>query len=601
MHGQLTGSARDDGSNGTAGDKCTAGESCTAGDSCKAGVCTAGKAMSCNNNYPCAVEVRNTYSGVGVYQNLANSDPTPACSVNTDCNDNNACTTHVCTPLQQQLLACEFVGLRAVAPLESAAAKTPPTGRRQVPHSIDTPGAGAHSTRQVGQRAARGETTMNHALQLGAGLSLALTFAACGASSGASGGNSGSSGDATSSSDAVGDSGGGTGGSVSIEEFPKAVADAMCAAITKCPDMQAALPLATMQGCQSMYTSVLGSIAPILADVQAGKTKFDPAAAGNCIAMLKGDCAAVKANAKADVGACKTVFVGLSADGKDCGRDEHCANGWCSKLNPACSAGVCKAPLAAGTNCADADRCAGELVCLDQKCQANTPAKAGESCDGGHTCADGTFCKWGADKPVCTSNLPAGSPCSSSGDCQPPALCLEDSTGKTVCSMPAAEGATCKPAASPSESGCAAGLVCISDSIMKPGKCQKKVSIGGACTTSVQCGAWDLGCVGTGSKMCGALPAKGEACQLGDMMKGEYFSCLLPYSCVDGKCIDPPKLGEKCGNGIFRCASDLDCDDQTGTCKGKPGLGESCTGECGPDLTCGKDGGKNVCVAATCK
>jgi hypothetical protein len=63
-----------------------------------------------NDNNPCTFEVCNTFSGVCVFQALANCNPSPKCSSNLDCNDNNVCTSDLCNTSNGTCLNAAIAG-----------------------------------------------------------------------------------------------------------------------------------------------------------------------------------------------------------------------------------------------------------------------------------------------------------------------------------------------------------------------------------------------------------------------------------------------------------------------------------------------------------
>jgi hypothetical protein len=79
-----------------------------------------------------------------------------------------------------------------------------------------------------------------------------------------------------------------------------------------------------------------------------------------------------------------------------------------------------------------------------------------------------------------------------------------------------------------------------------------------------------------------------------------YEACLMPASCKNGICSDPPGDKEPCGvEGL--CAMGTTCG-VAGLCVKLPGLDQECFGECQAGLQCtGGESGPGKCIAQVCK
>ncbi len=385
-----------------------------------------------------------------------------------------------------------------------------------------------------------------------------------------------------------------TGSPVAIDSLQAAMVDAVCAAFTKCPDALG-LPMATVEGCKAiMGASMTGAngMDSLIALVKSGKVKYDATQAGNCLAGMKVNCNDL--SNMGEVAACAATFTGTAAVGAVCGVNEECASAWCSKKDSNCSQGTCQTKLAAAAACAGGDTCVTGYICNGGTCVANTPAKIGEAC-GSVSCVAGAYCNYNASN-VCAAVGDVGATCQQASECKSGLTCKTDPTGTGNCAAAAKVGDTCTISLGSNE--CGKGLACVGGTVGTPGKCGAVVAVGGACTSPLQCYGYDVGCLGG---TCKVLPNKGQSCQAPDMTKGAMFGCLMPFVCANGTCVDPPGVGQPCPPQPGQCASGLQCDSTTNTCKGLPGNGEPCSGSCAPNFTCNYSADKPVCAPATCQ
>ncbi len=95
------------------GKSCSDGTVCTSGDVCAAGTCKGGKALSCDDNNPCTIDLCDKAKGCASTQKTGDCDDGNACTDKDTCkagwcnpgglkvcDDANACTTDSCDPKQ---------------------------------------------------------------------------------------------------------------------------------------------------------------------------------------------------------------------------------------------------------------------------------------------------------------------------------------------------------------------------------------------------------------------------------------------------------------------------------------------------------------------
>lgn len=404
-----------------------------------------------------------------------------------------------------------------------------------------------------------------------------------------------------------------------LEQLRAALTDVYCAASLHCKPTTG-LTFATMEGCRTAIGSNLDwrDLAALVDGVKAGKIQYDAQQAVICVAALKSsDCQLLETMARptsfvepldtrliaalelqAD---CTTTFAGTVEDADSCTRREECKSRRCVKLDTRCSVGTCQARVGVGGSCTQDDECDSE-VCDLGKCVPDT-AQVGQPCDipYGPYCVAGAYCGVVDGSLQCAAQLAEGEDCSGdswckSGFCQRPENVMSGS-----CAARGKVGTACKVAFDTPESNCGEGLVCVGTQ-GEPGSCVPRVTIGGACQYGVECGGWDVGCLGDTTKTCQPLPAKGQPCKPTVPTKGDGQACQVPNVCTGGTCVDTPGPGQPCALTAYDpCVGELWCDISTGTCQPLPGLGQPCAlgGICAPDLRCDLE--KKTCAPLACK
>ncbi len=170
--------------------------------------------------------------------------------------------------------------------------------------------------------------------------------------------------------------------SVSLSDLPAAAADAVCTYGARCGQMP---DVASCKAAANFDTQ-------LLADVQAGRTKYDGKAAAACFdAMRSGSCNYSDPFNAGEPQACKDAFKGTVADNGACYADTECVSG-------SCSSGSCS-----GSGC------------CTRACSPSTAAvSVGGDCSGaGALCVSGAFCQYGTTS-TCAAKAAAGQSCDTS-------------------------------------------------------------------------------------------------------------------------------------------------------------------------------------------
>jgi len=189
------------------------------------------------------------------------------------------------------------------------------------------------------------------------------------------------------------------------------------------------------------------SVGAIVAAAQAGKARYDGAAARGCLDAVKGLACGPGLNAPALLsGACGSVFTGTLADGDrcisdlQCGTHSYCAvadntscDGTCTPATPACNS---DRQCASGQAC---DQAMPTSTSLGTCAPAVPPGAAGQPCGTSGRCQTGLVCAAG----TCVALAQAGAPCAGGNPFQACAAGLVCATSQT-CMAPAMKGETCQ-------------------------------------------------------------------------------------------------------------------------------------------------------------
>ncbi|RME20571.1 MAG: hypothetical protein D6806_16125 [Deltaproteobacteria bacterium] len=171
-------------------------------------------------------------------------------------------------------------------------------------------------------------------------------------------------------------------------------------------------------------------------------------------------------------------------------------------------------------------------------------------------------------------------------------------TGSMTCRQPVAAGGDCL-----NMDECQAGLICSQGKCIEPGGSGESCYVGSemtlalfACKPGLYCDADIVHQQTTGT--CKPQKAAGQQCIM-------FYECVSGLVCkgvkldrmtgqvTPGQCATPQQEGQPCDTelGFPECDWDLYCDEDSGTCKPVPGLGDACVydgnPECvGDDLYC---------------
>src|SRR5882724_525048 len=212
---------------------------------------------------------------------------------------------------------------------------------------------------------------------------------------------------------------------VSLDQFPQTFAQAYCDSLEPCCN-QASLNYAPAE-CKSNLTDYFSRVAMLEATFP---VRYDAAAAGRCLAVLKQTLATCKAPSLGLLSGCEAVFVGTTPAGGTCQSaiecaSEACYNGVCSessqlphlKVGSACiivCSGAGKYPECAVTSTVGSPNGAcytdDGLFCLPAADDVTRTApgkcvafpKVGQACPDGE-CAAGSYCDATNGAFVCTA------------------------------------------------------------------------------------------------------------------------------------------------------------------------------------------------------
>jgi hypothetical protein len=319
------------------------------------------------------------------------------------------------------------------------------------------------------------------------------------------------------------DDDGGAGGSITIDDLPKAVAEAQCGLYEKCLGDLYKVFLGA-EDCVTITQRRVenGELAQLEAAVASGDVKYDGAAASKCLSEIANrSCDDLLQRTSAT---CDAAVEGNVATGGECDFDFQCQGQAFCKVTAGACPGACTDRQPAGSSCNDDDQCADGLVCYETTQACIAPVGDAQSCEGASAppCEPGYLCIGGDEA--------AGTP----GTCKPSDDAFNGAVGE-ACSF---------------QTGtlCSVNLACVIDDFATlSGTCTAKAAAGGTCTPASippQC-PFDQYCAGAPtdpSGTCTALPTDGQPCVdvLGD-------PACAPYArCENGTCRDLQANGGAC-------------------------------------------------------
>jgi hypothetical protein len=345
-----------------------------------------------------------------------------------------------------------------------------------------------------------------------------------------------------------------SGGSVSIEELPDALGQALCQAEKACNPFFYSLAFANVD-CKSLLSKRLeeASLTQIQAAITANTVKYDAVLAQSCVSAVSSGGCGVLDNHLPEV--CRQALSGSVAIGGDCEIDAQCSGSNRCQIDGSSCPGTC-APLAsAGIACGKDSDCALGLICSAATAHCTTPAAVGEPCQGGSAaqCAAGLLCIGNDDGQM------------RAGTCTTSAAALLQKEGES-CDLQ--RGPWCTP-----------GLSCVVESVRLKDQtlvssCHAAAAVGGECGLGIP----------------GQCPS-GQYCPLAlsDLAAGRSTA----------SCSELPSEGADCAPALSfsRCAGNLVCDTTTTVlkpvCVTAHSLGQSCSGN---ELCNSQHCVDNVCV-----
>jgi hypothetical protein len=281
-----------------------------------------------------------------------------------------------------------------------------------------------------------------------------------------------------------------------IDEFIAKFVPTICALRVRCgvaPDVEA---------CVDANHSSAFDLLQARADLAAGKTTYDGAAAGACLAAISKESCQSSEQSGAAEEICRGAFRGTIAEGVTCVNDFQCTSGYCAtSCDPRdyCCTGTCGPKR--------------QIVAVDGKC--GTPAM-----------------RCGAD-----------------------AYCQHISADEARCFPRQADGQRCQE-----DRVCRQGSSCRRTSVSSPdGTCAKMAVEGEACDV-LPCDGDDIACDPV-RLVCTKRVAPGQPCDPGDLAG----QCVSYARCdqATSSCVALARLGQPCGD-LGACLGDLICGG--GTC-----------------------------------
>jgi hypothetical protein len=287
---------------------------------------------------------------------------------------------------------------------------------------------------------------------------------------------------------------------IALSDLPAAATDILCTYAARCGEMP------DVDSCKAAGGTDMGQL---LADVKAGKTKYDGKAAAACLDAMSSMSCNYSDPVNDGEQACKDTFKGTVAAGGDCFINEECISMQC-ELTGTCTIGV---------------------ACCAGTCTAG-PVGIGSGCSwGGPVCVDTAYCP-SELVATCMARAAVGQSCDTSSpedSCVAGAYCVANGSNTGTCGKLPAEGQSCYPTGASYWPACDSMLDYCDNVTLK---CVPKVAVGSVCSVSVSCVDY-AACDATGR--CAALAGAGEVCD--DLTEPRCLGSLL---CSSGTCALPP-------------------------------------------------------------
>ena len=203
-------------------------------------------------------------------------------------------------------------------------------------------------------------------------------------------------------------SGGSGSGTIALADFPAHLAAAQCARVFRCctvPQIQAlyGMNVTTQSACTAELGALGQALISSVTEAQdAGRIRYDGAAAATCFQKLGGAACTATSNDQSVVPECDAYIVPLVATGATCGSDEDCQTGFCDRPLTSTN-GKCAVVPSKGMPCTS--RCVAGATCDTVAGMCVDPKADGAFCFVDEDCVSG-FC----DNPNITGGTCAPSP-----------------------------------------------------------------------------------------------------------------------------------------------------------------------------------------------
>jgi hypothetical protein len=358
--------------------------------------------------------------------------------------------------------------------------------------------------------------------------------------------------------------GGWTGDPIPVEQLATAYEQSNCFVLTRCyPGYRNYCSISHCRGDQPPYGLEL-----LLFELDAGWTRFDEAAAGDCAAKFVGgtcrDIRNVSLGVHGLLSNCPGVLVGQRAVGSSCAANNDCVTGAGCVFPNACP-GECRTLAREGESCVlpNGSYCEKGLFCWKGFCRKSW--QLGDACDAGDDCGNTFWCDRNAGR--CVPQADAGEPCDSTGAlaayCHNPYRC-NARPGIGRCVERSGEGGPCFE-----DWECTGALACLP---VGGGTCMDQVDAGSPCNSHYDCRGesycgTDGGCTG--------LPTRGAPCAQVEVAPGRSIAlCASDLICNESQTCGVPQCPGMTCDDFHTCSNGL-CDG--GVCISRLRIGASCT------------------------
>ncbi|MBW2701611.1 MAG: hypothetical protein JRF33_12415 [Deltaproteobacteria bacterium] len=364
---------------------------------------------------------------------------------------------------------------------------------------------------------------------------------------------------------------GGGGEKLALDDFADGMKGAYCDHIEKC-GLEWFWKSEEDMCCEDLFWQSTDAFEILVESVQAGRLRYDGESAHECLSsFLSAECY-FSADTYQNL-MCDRAFTGEVDEGGTCYQNVECGEGFRCVGCP----GICQPFKELGEPCDSQSECNQAVAdCLEGGLDTRVCTELGDEgdiCDYRWDCKEGLTCDRDNEPGICTTPASEGDTCTSEEDCQAFLLCVNQS-----CSGPAGQGEPCEIDRLKPEvrwNACAPGLYCDANWLdgEELGTCLSKKDSGLECRSFYECRTGLL-CI-------------------------DLWRDPETYQIVPGQCGTPIQAQDLCTPGTIEpeCDFTLYCDGQSGTCKPRPVLDDSCSDEArclGYNLYCER-GQSRVC------